>query len=145
VAKRRRPSGTVRPASEQEYLAAELGHAVDHEGEPIGIDIPPSQSDPVYQEFTHALWRQMRASRSLSGQFREMEREGLTPMELLAPGITEFLPTSTTIEELQRYKKKLLFRANVLEAMLIEAVAELKRVDHLKPVDQQSETDRSDG
>jgi hypothetical protein len=141
VAKRRRPASTERQASQQEYLAAELGHAVDHEGEPVGIDLPKSQSDPVYEEFTLSLWRQIRSTRSLSGQFREMEREGLTPAELMSPGITEFLPTATTTEDLKLYKKKLLFRANVLEAMLTETVAELKRIDHLRPIDSDPKAD----
>jgi hypothetical protein len=119
--------------SQPEYLAVELGHSVDQEGEPTGLDDPASRGDADFQEFTLSLWRQVQSARSSNK--REMEDEGLTTGDLWAPGITEFLPTSSTPEELRRYKQKLLFRANVLEVILTETVAELKWLDRARPLD----------
>jgi len=122
------------PASQQGYLAAELGQSVDHEGEPLGLVFPLLRHDREWREFTISLWRQFRATRSLNAQTRELEQEGLTTADLWEPGITEFLPTSSTPEQMRRYKQKLLFRANFLEAALTETVAELKKLDRAKPL-----------
>ena len=127
--------GSSKPASEQEYLATELGHVVDYEGEPAGVENPTTRRDPQFQEFTLALWREVQNTRSSNSQMREVEREGLTTGDLWAPGISEFLPTSSTPDEMRRYKQKLLFRANMLEAVLIETVAQLKSLDRVKPED----------
>lgn len=123
------------PASQQEYLAAELGHSVDHEGEPLGLDFPLMRRDAEFREFTLSLWRQFQATRTLNSRSREMDQEGLTNADLWEPGITEFLPTSSTPEQLRRYKQKLLFRATFLEAILTETIGELKKLDRAKPID----------
>jgi hypothetical protein len=122
------------PASQQEYLATELGHSVDHEGEPMGLDFPLLRRDTEFREFTMSLWRQFQASRTLSNSVRELEQEGLTQADLWEPGITEFFPTSSTPEQMRRYKQKLLFRASFLEAVLTETIAELKKLDRAKPM-----------
>jgi hypothetical protein len=125
-------SQPVTPASQQEYLATELGHEVDHEGEPSGLEVP-SGGDANFREFTIGLWRQVQASRSVQGQLREMEQEGLAAADIWAPGITETLPTSSSAEDIRRYKQKLLFRANVLEAALTETISELKGLERIRP------------
>lgn len=122
------------PASEQEYLATELGHSVDHEGEPLGLDFPLLRRDAEFREFTMSLWRQFQATRTMNSRARELDREGLTEADLWEPGITEFLPTSSTPEQMRRYKQKLLFRANFLEAILTETIGELKKLDRAKPI-----------
>lgn len=122
------------PASEQEYLAAELGHSVDHEGEPLGLDFPLLRRDAEFREFTMSLWRQFQATRTMNSRARELEQEGLTNADLWEPGITEFLPTSSTPEQMRRYKQKLLFRASFLEAVLTETIGELKKLDRAKPL-----------
>jgi hypothetical protein len=123
-----------KPASEQQYLAAELGHQVDQEGEPLGLDFPLLRRDAEFREFTLSLWRQFQATRTISSQARELEQEGLSNADLWEPGITEFLPTSSTPEQLRRYKQKLLFRASFLEAVLTETIGELKKLDRAKPL-----------
>jgi hypothetical protein len=138
---RRRMGGREQASSQPEYLAAELGHTIDNEGEPIGLGNPLARNDAELQEFTHQLWRQAQSGRQLRGQFKEMEREGITPDDFWAAGITETLPTTSTTEEVRRYKQKLLFRANVLEAILTETVAELKRIERVKPTDPKPKTD----
>jgi hypothetical protein len=122
------------PASQQAYLAAELGHSVDNEGEPLGLDFPLLRRDSEFREFTMSLWRQFQASRTLNSRVRELEQEGLSNADLWEPGITEFLPTSSTPEQMRRYKQKLLFRATFLEAVLTETISELKKLDRAKPI-----------
>lgn len=115
------------------YLAAELGHAVDRDGEPVGLNNNMVRRDKALQEYFSDLWRQMQHGRALRRERQDLEREGFSADEIWAAGITETLPTSSTAEEVRRYKKKLLFRASVLEALLTETVAELKRVGRLEP------------
>lgn len=128
-------------SSRQEYLAAELGHAVDRDGEPIGLNGSMARGDAELQNYAVQLWSQVSAGRALRGQLRELERDGMTMEDIWATGITELLPTSCTLDEVQRYKRKLLFRANVLEAILTETVTELKRVDRLQPADSEKQAD----
>ena len=132
---------TSRQASRSEYLAAELGHTVDHWGEPSGLERAMAGDDPEFRDLAVSLWRQAQMGRSLNAQLKEMEREGLTAADLWAPGVTETMPTASNTDEVRRYKKKLLFRANLLEALLMETVSELKRMDWIRPSDV---TDASD-
>ncbi len=132
---RRAAPGQEQQSSRQEYLAAELGHSIDDEGEPIGLGSQMARTDSELQEFTLQLWRQAQSGRNLRSQMRDMEREGLTADDLWAAGITEILPTSSTADEVRRYKQKLLFRASVLEAVLTETISELKRLDRVRPVE----------
>jgi hypothetical protein len=117
-----------------EYLAVELGHAADDEGEPLGLDFPVLRSDPEFRKLGVSLWRQMQATKAASTQLRELQEQGLTSADLWEPGVVEFLPTNSTPEQVRRYKQKLLFRARLLEAVLTETVAELKWLDRLRPI-----------
>jgi hypothetical protein len=137
----RRNGGREQQAPRQEYLAAELGHTLDSEGEPIGLGNPLARQDSELQEFTHQLWRQAQTGRELRNQLKDMEQEGLTPDDLWAAGITELLPTTSTPDEVRRYRQKLLFRANFLEAVLTETIAELKRLGRVRPVEPDQKTD----
>lgn len=111
------------------YLAAELGQPVDHEGEPIGAGSRMVRSDTALQEYTLQLWRQMQSGRGINKHLRAVERAGLNIDDVWMAGITETLSTSSTPDEARRYRQKLLFRANLLEAILSETVAKLLRLD----------------
>lgn len=130
---RRQTNGRRDAEVEQEYLAAELGHWLDDDGEPVGLEFPGLRQDPKFREFFQSIFQQFQTTRALHKHARDMEREGLTSEEIWAPGLTELLPTNCTAEQLRRYKQKLLFRANFLEAILTETVAELKRLERLQP------------
>lgn len=117
------------------YLAAELGHTVDREAEPVGLNSIRARHDKALQDYALQLWRQVQHGRALRSELKGLEREGLTADEIWAAGITETLPTSSTPDEVRRYKQKLLFRANVLEALLTGTVSELKRLSRLQPSD----------
>ena len=121
-----RPRGKARRAPR--YLAAELGQPVDHEGEPVGAGSALVESDADLQAYSLRLWRQMQSGGGAKGYVRAIERAGLTIDEVWTVGITDIRSTSSTPDELRRYQQKLLFRANLLEAILSETVAELHRL-----------------
>jgi hypothetical protein len=126
-----RPRGKARRAPL--YLAAELGQPVDHEGEPIGAGSALVQSDAELQAYSLHLWRQMQSGGAMRGYIRAIERAGLTIDEVWTVGITDIQSTSSTPDELRRYQQKLLFRANLLEAILSETVADLQRLPGIEP------------
>ena len=139
VAKRAGKAGSARsvparkPKRSPPYLAAELGHSVDHEGEPIGAGSPLARSDAQLQEYTLQLWQQMQSRRGVDQHVQSMERSGLTIDDLWTTGVTDRLATSSTPDEVRRYRQNLLFRANLLEAILTETVAELRRLETVEP------------
>ena len=115
------------------YLATELGQPTDPDGEPIGAGSTMARSDSELQEYTLQLWRQMQSGRVVHRYTQAIERAGLTIDEVWAAGITETRTTSSTPDEMLRYRQKMLFRANLLEAMLAETVADLHRLDGIEP------------
>jgi hypothetical protein len=115
------------------YLAAELGQPVDQEGEPIGAGSARLQSDTDLQDYSLRLWRQMQSGGVVNRYMRAIERAGLTIDEIWTAGITDIRSTSSTPDELRRYQQKLLFRANLLEAILSETVADLHRLPGIEP------------
>ena len=135
----RRPTKVPAPL----YLAAELGQPIDHRGEPIGAGASRAKSDTALQDYTLQLWRQMQSGRVVNRYTRAIERAGLTTDEVWTAGITDVRPTSSTSEEMRRYRQKLLFRANLLEAILSETVADLHRLDGIEPAS--AETARESG
>ena len=115
------------------YLAAELGQPVDHEGEPIGAGAPAARADTELQQYTLQLWRQMQSRRGVNLHIPAMERAGVTIDQIWTAGVTDVLTTSSTPDEVRRYKQKLLFRANLLESILSETVSELHRLGTIEP------------
>ena len=127
------PTRAGRKASKPAYLAAELGQPVDREGEPIGAGSAMLSSDSALQEYALQLWRQMQSGGVVNRYMRAIEHAGLTVDEVWTAGVIETRTTSSTPDELRRYKQKLLFRANLLEAILSETVADLHRLEGLEP------------
>lgn len=115
------------------YLAAELGQPVDEMGEPIGAGSTRLRSDQELQAYALQLWRQSQRGGESRSHLRQIERAGLTIDDVWTAGITDLQPTSSTPDELRRYRQKLLFRANLLEAILSETVADLHRIEGLEP------------
>jgi hypothetical protein len=127
---RRKPKGgKIKRAAAPPYLATELGQPADHKGEVVGAGAPLAQSGADLQAYVLQLWRQTQTGRVVPGHLREMESAGFTIDDLWAAGVTETLSTSSTPDEIRRYRQKLLFRANLLEAILWETVAELRQLD----------------
>ena len=115
------------------FLAAELGHPVDHDGEPIGAGSRAALGDAELQRYTLQLWRQMQSRRGVNTHIPAMERAGVTIDQIWTAGVTDRLTTSSTPDEVKRYRQKLLFRANLLESILTETVDELQRLGTIDP------------
>ena len=75
----------------------------------------------------------MQSRRGVNQHVQAMERAGLTIDDLWTTGVTDRLSTSSTPDEVRRYRQNLLFRANLLEAILSETVAELRRLETVEP------------
>ena len=115
------------------YLAVELGQPSDHDGEPIGAGSAKARSDEDLQRYALQLWRQMQSGRVVNRYVRAIERAGLTTDEVWTAGLGEVRTTSSTADEIRRYRQKVLFRANLLEAILTETVADLNRLEGIEP------------
>ena len=124
---------TKRKPEAPHYLAAELGQPVDNEGEPVGAGSARARSDDELQRYSLQLWRQMQTGRVTARYTRAIEKAGLTIDEVWTAGLVEVRATSSTPDELRRYRQKLLFRANLLEAILTETIADLHRLDNVEP------------
>jgi hypothetical protein len=123
-ASRRRKAGRM-PA----YLAAELGQPLDRTGEPVGTGAATTGSDTALLEYTLRLWRQMQFGSLIKEPLLAIDRAELTIDDIWAAGVTDTISTSSTPDEIRRYRQKLLFRANLLEALLTETVADLHRLE----------------
>lgn len=133
-----------RPKSEApRYLAAELGQPVDRHGEPIGAVSALAQGDRQLQDYAMKLWRQMQHGRVMNMYTRAVERAGFTMDDVWLVGLGG-RPTSTSPDEMRRYRQKLLFRANLLEAILSETVIDLHRLEGFHPTPKPGEEAASD-
>ena len=132
------PKRTPRRKAKLPFLAAELGQPVDHEGEPIGAGSRAAMSDTELQRYTLRLWQQMQSRRGVNTHGPAMERAGVTIDQIWTAGVTETLTTSSSPDDVRRYKQKLLFRANLLEAILTETVSELHRLNSVEPAPSRS-------
>ena len=117
------------------YLAAELGQPLDPRGEPIGASSSRAASDEDLQKYALQLWRQMQSGRVVNRYTRAIERAGLTVDEVWTAGLADMRTTSSTADEIRRYRQKILFRANLLEAIFAETIADLRRLDGIEPGD----------
>lgn len=133
-----------RPKTEApRYLAAELGQPVDRHGEPIGAVSALAQGDRQLQDYAMKLWRQMQHGRVMNMYTRAVERAGFTMDDVWLVGLGG-RPTSSSPDEMRRYRQKLLFRANLLEAILSETVIDLHRLEGFHPTPKPGEEAASD-
>ena len=75
----------------------------------------------------------MQSRRGVNLHVPAMERAGVTIDQIWTAGVTDALTTSSSPDDVRRYKQKLLFRANLLEAILTETVGELHRLNTVEP------------
>lgn len=101
-------------------------------GEEAGaLSFPAVAQDRQLQNLAIQLWKDVQTRNSVSRQkFEEaLLREDLTLADLWAPGITEGLTVASTIAEIERYKSKLRFRADVLKVLLEESLGDLAKAE----------------
>ena len=116
------------------FLAQELGGAVGEDGEILGVSLKDLFLDPHLKAMALRYWQQMQGKKALDE--KTLEQAGLTVSDLFAPGLTESVSSSSSPQELERYRTKLEFRADLLEALLEETIAELEGLERLQPSDE---------
>ena len=121
------------------FLAPELGGRADPESEGLGVVFRELKFDREMRQLAWQLWQDYQ--RSVKVRPKSLADSGLTPADLLQPGVTETLETCSTEEELRRYRLKLTLRADILEALLEETLSELDRANRATPVNRPTEPD----
>lgn len=115
------------------FLAPEFGISLDDEGEPVSLTFRQFFRDPQLRQMGLRLWRQFQDYGVIDE--KSLEKAGMTLDELAKPGMSEFITTSSTEEEVRRYRLKLEYRADLLEAVLQETLAELETLSRVRPAD----------
>jgi hypothetical protein len=122
----------VAPARQQRsFLGPELAFGVQGNDEAPEFSLKMLLHDPKIRDLGLRLWRQFSGAGATSE--RDLGEAGLSFADLWKPGVTEGLTTSSTAEEVARYRLTLEYRAKFLEALLEETLADLERVVHMKP------------
>ena len=121
------------PSSRQprSFLGPELAAGVLDNEEAPEFSLKVLLKDPKIRDLGLRLWRQFSGAGATNE--RAMNESGLTFADLWKPGVTESVTTSSTAEELSRYRQTLEYRAKFLEALLEETLADLERAVQMKP------------
>lgn len=119
------------PPGQRAFLGPEFGLDFDDDGEPVGLTLRQLFRDPELRQMGLRLWRQFQ-DYGVTDE-KSLERAGMTLDELIKPGVSETLSTSSTPEEIRRYRMKLEYRADLLEALLDETLAELEGLAKMRP------------
>ncbi len=109
------------------FLAPEFGAKLDESGEPLPVKINELAFDPGLKQLALKLWRDFQTGR-VSVE-KSLQGAGLDKEDLWKPGITETLTTSSTTDEIARYRQKLQFRADFLESALEETLLQLEGLE----------------
>lgn len=138
------PAGLAAPELE-DFLGPELGGAFDAHGEPVSLNARDLVVDRELRQLAWRLWQEQQRRHGKAPR-RRLADADLEPSDLWQPGVTETLQTCSTEDELKRYRLKLRFRADLLEALLEETLADLERANALKhPMDASGDSDSSAG
>ena len=113
------------------FLAGELGGEIDEDGEIVGAKMREFLLDPDLRALGMRCWQQMKGRAPADA--KNPGEAGPDIGDLFAPGMTEFVTSSSTAEELERYRTKLAFRADLLEALLKETLSELEALAKTRP------------
>lgn len=116
--------------ADRPYLGQEMGVSLDDDGSPLPVTLKELYLQPALMQLTLRLLEDFGAKRAEVGE--NLHKAGLTEADLWKPGITETLSTSSTPDEIDRYRLKLRFRADFLEAALEETLLELEELDQAK-------------
>ncbi len=108
-----------------------------------GLDYKRLAQEEKLKDLAGSLWREYQRRISISKEAFEaaLARDDLTLGDLFAPGVTEFVETSSSQEELDQYKKKLQFRIELLELFLTETMEELSKAERWVPQAQEVDAD----
>ena len=111
--------------------------SLDVAGEDVarGLDYKRLAQEEKLKDLAGSLWHEYQSRISISKEAFEaaLDRDDLTLGDLFAPGVTEFVETASTQDELDHYKKKLQFRMELLELFLTETMEELSKAERWVP------------
>ena len=121
--------GSTEEEAELRRLLADLESTMDEA--PRGLNFSELAQDSQLQRLALQLWKEIQTRSAVSKQKFEaaLQRENLTPADLWAPGMTEGLNVASTTAEIERFKTKLKFRADVLTVLLEETMADLEKAE----------------
>jgi hypothetical protein len=128
---RQPPASSPATRRPRAFLGPELAAGVSGNEEAPEFSLKLLLHDPKIRDLGLRLWRQFSGAGAMSE--RELNEAGITFGDLWKPGVTESVTTSSTAEEIARYRKTLEYRAKFLEALLEETLADIERVMHLQP------------
>jgi hypothetical protein len=86
--------------------------------------------EPGLKQLALKLWRDFQTGR-VSVE-KSLQGAGLEKEDLWKPGISETLTTSSTNDEISRYRQKLQYRADFLEAALEETLLQLEGLENYR-------------
>ncbi|MGF1641568.1 MAG: hypothetical protein ACFCUO_11525 [Rhodospirillales bacterium] len=115
-------------AAATSFLAPEFGAKLDESGEPLPVRFSELSFDPGLKQLAAKLWRDFQGGRA--SVEKAIEGAGLGKEDLWKPGISETLTTSSSPDEIARYRQKLQFRADFLEAALEETLVQIEGLEH---------------
>jgi hypothetical protein len=116
--------------AERTFLAPEFGAKLDESGEPLPVKISELALEPGLKQLALKLWRDFQTGR-VSVE-KSLQGAGLEKEDLWKPGISETLTTSSTNDEISRYRQKLQYRADFLEAALEETLLQLEGLENYR-------------
>jgi hypothetical protein len=124
----------ARAAADRAYLAPALGA-------PLQDDESGSRSgdiwrDPQLRTMAQEIWRNFKQRGQRTGAPTVVNPAG----EWWGAGLMEAVPTSSTAEEIARYRNKLMYRADSLEAALDATLTEIERLGRFVPADAKQNT-----
>ena len=118
------------PASKHALLGPQLGTGVGSDAE-AGGGLLNLLKDPQLRTMAVELWRNFQLG-SAGAKRAHAEGEG-APADLWDFQAAESVTTSSSAEEIERYRTKLLFRADWLEATLEATLNEVERLSQFRP------------
>lgn len=136
---RNRPSGGATASArvslddcERSPLAAEMGASLDVDSCALPVTLKDLSLQPALRQLALRLLRDFGNKRAAISE--ALRREDLTEEDLWKPGVSEALTSSSTEDEIRRYRLKLQFRADFLEAALEETLLELEGLSEARPL-----------
>ncbi|ADM09551.1 hypothetical protein PB2503_07469 [Parvularcula bermudensis HTCC2503] len=136
------------PDLDEAWEMAELRGLIDgldSSDEPVqrGLDFKRVVQDEQLRNLGVHLWREYQAKISVSREKfdQALEAENLTLADLWAPGVTEDIDVGSSSEDVDAFKKKLMFRIQILEVLLNISRADLERAERWQPRDAVPEPD----
>ena len=124
------------------YLGPELGSRGDPEEGRTDVPLRQLVHDPNLLHMGLRLWRELQGNTGAGGV--DPAEAGQVFKDLWTHDSNDFVATSSTRAELTRHRRKLEFRAKLLEGLLDETIGELEALTRLEASDDMEDADPGD-